>query len=402
MNNLFILFIIISVVQIVYSVNSISINQQIYINNNNNNNNNKHIDIGEEIKYIIESELFDFILIKELEKKVFACPCQDESLCQVLQTPPREEIVGFILDNDMDFYQQYVNWQNLTSVIVPLSNSTNPEIICLAHQHKVRVHHMVDWPGSWDLVTQNEWLRQNLYLVKQFNADGLNLDFEMPLHSNETELLNIFVQRISKLLHKMNPYIQLSYDVDLEPPGNLDVQTVGLELDFWFIMAYDCSWNSNPLGPNSPLPAVVDGLQYYLQFLHVNPWQLVLGLPWYGYYGQCVQTESIFNSTCETPTYKYPMSYSYINIYQILQTDQNSGELWNNQSMTPYVNYQVGGSIYQVQYDNPISIFYKVQYAKSQHIRGVGVWRLDFLDQSPNNSTINSMYDSLSSFLHKD
>lgn len=47
-----------------------------------------------------------------------------------------------------------------------------------------------------------------------------------------------------------------------------------------------------------------------------------------------------------------------------------------------YLAFQVGNGTVELRYDDPLSLLYKIVYAKMAGIAGVGMWTANFLDYS--------------------
>lgn len=340
--------------------------------------------------------LYIFIIIYQIKFIEGDCVCEDQSLCGVRNYPWRNEVVGFSSSNNYTQLKEKVDWSRITTLVLVLNENTDPRIICLAHSHGVRVHHRVPFPGySYD--AQNPWLVSNLRLVKEFKVDGLNLDFEMNSNDFQSQIVNELVMRINQLLYLIDPNIQLTYDIPLSP-NELDYEFLSKALDYYLVMAYDLNFHTNPLAPNSPLNIVEEGVDFLLSKLKIPASKLVLGLPWYGYYGQCqgmTSQSKLGFQTCNLPSYQIPPSMTYQDILLNLMKLDNSGQLWDPQTMTPYLNWKdENGNIYQIRYDNPRSISQKVSYAKKLKLRGVGVWRIDSIFQL-NDQSAKLMWYSL-------
>ena len=70
-----------------------------------------------------------------------------------------------------------------------------------------------------------------------------------------------------------------------------------------------------------------------------------------------------------------------------------SGRVWDEESKTPYFNYQESDQTewYQVWYDDPQSLAIKYQVARGLGLAGLGFWTGNFLDYN-NQSMVEEMW----------
>ena len=65
---------------------------------------------------------------------------------------------------------------------------------------------------------------------------------------------------------------------------------------------------------------------------------------------------------------------SYNNIKNFL-SDSDAEIFWNNTSLTPWI-LESNDNIYQIHYENPQSVSYKVQVIKDAHLGGLAIWAI--------------------------
>ena len=148
--------------------------------------------------------------------------------------------------------------------------------------------------------------------------------------------------------------------------------------------------------PNSPLPAVESGLRHYLTALRIQPSQLVLAMPFYGYDipcqdggdpGACALAGSWSNTAFQT-------SYATI-LRELLPTAIGGASRWNASAASPYFDYTLAGQRHRVFYDNPKSIGLKVALARRLGLGGVSVWTADCLPYEADPGAAAAMWAAL-------
>ena len=353
------------------------------------------------------------ILVKFASSSI--CDCANETLCHVM--PAAEKVVlGF--STGFDNYKLY-DWSRLNTIAPFTQDGKIPmEFICYAHSHGVSV--LMPPKISKDVVLNasrhSEAVSDILKDVQTNVVDGVNFDFELPLTSDEAKLYTMLVSETRAALHSINKLYQVSVDVAWSPDciDGRCYDYIGLSQasDYLVIMAY--AEQSQMPGPpcfanaNSPFNQTASGIQAY--FKHgVNESLLVLGLPWYGYNYTClsvdshenrcrIQEESFRNAKCSDAA-GHPLPYSYFT--SLLQNDENLRE-WNSDTLSPYIMLYSHNTFYQLWYDDPISLGFKYDMARSLELRGIGFWNMDLMDYSdtPQNVIMRrEMWEAIDVFL---
>jgi di-N-acetylchitobiase len=162
----------------------------------------------------------------------------------------------------------------------------------------VRVVWLADLPAAQLLNSTytDAWVAAQVSFVVQNSLDGINVDMEDPITDSKTSLA--FTKVVGSLTEQMHAAIQgsqVSVDLAWSPDciDNRCYDYLGLSQasDFSFIMSYDTRsqiWDTGNCiaAANSPLPGVQAGYQNFTA-VGVNPAQMILGVPWYGYDYQC-------------------------------------------------------------------------------------------------------------------
>ena len=322
------------------------------------------------------------------------CDCANETLCHVMPAPEKV-VLGF--STGFDNYKHY-DWSRLNTIASFTHDGKIPmEFICYAHSHGVSV--LMPPKISKDVVLNasrhSEAVSDILKDVQTNVVDGVNFDFELPLTSDEAKLYTMFVSETRAALHSINKLYQVSVDVAWSPDciDGRCYDYIGLSQasDYLVIMAYD--EQSQMPGPpcfanaNSPFNQTASGIQAY--FKHgVNESLLVLALPWYGYNYTCLSVDSHDRCQIQEKSYRnakcsdaagHQLPYSH---FMKLSQDGNNIRRWNSDAMTPFFMVESLSSTYQLWYDDPISLAFKYEMARSLNLRGIALFNIDAMDYS--------------------
>ena len=143
------------------------------------------------------------------------------------------------------------------------------------------------------------------------------------------------------------------------------------------------SWDEHA---NAPLLGLSDGIAQY-QRLHVDPSQLVIALPWYGYRFTCANNSR--GAFCEIQgdqVHGCPRSACpQISFGQIesLRTNRTAvGPVrWDNSTTSVFFDWFNGSGVrHQVWYDNAETLAIKCAWAGRARLRGVGTFLATMLE----------------------
>lgn len=330
------------------------------------------------------------------------CTCENEAWCQPMASLTSKEVFAFMNGCKKEVWSTF-DWNKLTTLAV--SDCFDPELICFAHQHHVRVVLFGACPTNYLLneTAREEWIQEKLNLVQEHHLDGYNIDFEDPVEETSplVDGLTSLANETAQKFHKAIPSSQVTFDVAWSPHGIdgrwYNYLKLSEVVDFLFVMSYDeqsqifdseCTARAN-----SDIRKTEEGLVEYID-LGINPHKLVLGVPWYGYNYHCINTSE--NGTCyieEVPFRGVNCSdaaghqYSYSTIVETFLPSSTTGRLWNSDSQSPYFDYvdPASQNIQQVWYDDPQSLGEKYDLAMRYNLHGVGMWSAEQVSYS--NST---------------
>jgi di-N-acetylchitobiase len=292
---------------------------------------------------------------------------------------------------DKDLWPHY-NFTHLTTIA---TSYQDPKLICYAHARNVRVVYLSSLNSSElsDVNYREKWVTDQIKLVKETYADGINLDFEGPIaqDSQMRDDFSLIIRNLNNRMKNQIPGSQLSIDVGWAPgciDGRCyDVHTIAQYVDLMMVMSYDES--SQVMGPciamaNSPPIKTFQGILEYINN-GIPRDKLVMGMPWYGYDYPCLRINSA--GECELASAPFRgiacsdavgKEIGYGSIYPDMVKSSLTGRVFNNTFKTPMFNYKTSnGALHQVWYDDPESLGIKFHYAAQSKLRGLAVWNFD-------------------------
>ncbi|MBN2543818.1 hypothetical protein JXI42_13240 [bacterium] len=291
-------------------------------------------------------------------------------------TPPRWDLVSTIAYFGVD--------ADSSGSLTTLHGWPVWDLINDAHANGVEVDLVCcffDWDGSQvHYLLNTPTARRNLItnLINQVeagNADGINIDFELPALGDATPLMN-FMCELSESLQARIPGAKLSIDVPaVDWRGTFLLDDLAPCCDIFFIMGYDYHWSAAPTtGPVAPLddPGETYDISYTLD--HYTSLgsgvreKLILGLPLYGFDWLCSGTSRGASTTGSGDAIFY---------YEAIADTFTYGHYFDWNAPAPWYLY---GSYHQVWYDDTMSLGPKYQFILDENLLGVGFWALGYDD----------------------
>jgi len=231
---------------------------------------------------------------------------------------------------------------------------------------------------------RQRYLREVIDFAKQYNYDGVDIDWEFPKKGQEALLVQ-FVKELHNALQtwRKDAVLTMAVPAAYWSGQYFDVPKLVPYIDYWNIMSYDFhgSWGHagflSPLYPTSNDP--VDGDKYNLQY-SLNYWlqrgvpkaNILMGIPCYG---RAFATKSWGTKTDEKPMYN---AITYRQILPLL--DAGWEKHWDDEARVPWIG--LPGTDQRISYEDPQSVRLKAQWAKNQGIGGVFFWEIsqDYLN----------------------
>lgn len=250
-------------------------------------------------------------------------------------------------------------------------------VVDSAHAHGVKAHLVIIVFNADDIHSilttyRDQAINTILEQVDLGNADGVNIDFELP-YASDREALNTFMTLLADSLHARGK--ELTIDVTaVNWSDRFDPLTLAQVTDGLFIMGYDYHWTgSDEAGPVAPLTGwgynVTGSVQYWVTQSGNARDKIILGVPYYGYDWPTVGPNPYSSTVGSGSAVLYETAYYESQVY---------GLLWDNESQTPWYHYQVGSQWHQTWFDNDSSLGLKYDLVNSQDLQGTGMWALTY------------------------
>ena len=240
---------------------------------------------------------------------------------------------------------------------------------------------------------QVELVDQLVSLARQYQFDGINLDFEPQSLAGsqiQTQLVE-FVRRLKQTA----PDLEISIDIYASSGTRAriwDLKQLDQQVDYFVFMGYDLVTSESPAaGPHAPIYGQGQWGKYDLNSSLSSVWQqvsaqkLIISLPFYGYRWQTINQD-----LGSTSVQGQSDSIWYHHILQLLDKCQQAELLQcqtgiDQTSLTAWLVYQdpEDNQWYQVWYDNPQTLPYKLELVQTYQAAGIAVWALGY-DQPEN------------------
>lgn len=225
---------------------------------------------------------------------------------------------------------------------------------------------------------QANFINTLISLLKERNADGVNIDFEaIPRRSRVA--FNNFIIDLSSSLKSVRSDYRITLAVPAMDFDNVyDIFQLNQYIDTYVIMGYEFyGANSKVAGPISPLYSGQTWWNYSLETA-VNEYlaagvpnsKLLLGLP---YYGAEWETQDLRFPSKAKRFIRYPM-------YRNIRKDHyTSGCCEDEVSKSKFFVYRDKRNNYrQIWYEDSVSLGYKYDYVIDNNLGGIGIWALGY------------------------
>eukprot|EP01084_Bolivina_argentea_P104182 186568_1 len=157
-----------------------------------------------------------------------------------------------------------------------------------------------------------EWIQQTFEQVEYYHFDGITFDYESPMFATDissqqyVDIINETTQYFHTNMPGSQTSVCVAWTSDLCDGREYSYYDLSLVSDLLYIMDYDTqsqNWQHQCLAAaNAPFQGMQRGVQSYLN-LGIDPYKLILGVPWYGYNYTCdmTQMESKTSKYCPIP-----------------------------------------------------------------------------------------------------
>ena len=295
-----------------------------------------------------------------------------------------------------DYYSEYVNAPDRTGETLDGVNVVSPSFFSIlkgsngeinnnaerggdkyiewAHNNNYQVWAMFSNNSLRDTTSQilndyekRETMIENLIdLVKEYNVDGVNVDFEN-MNDEDKDVYSRFLIELAPRLKILGK--TLSVDVTA-PDGSetwslcFDRNTISNVADYIVFMAYDqYGVSSSKAGTTAGYDWVETNIKKFLGQEDVDPDKIILGIPLY----MRLWKEEDGEVTSKVVNIK--------DMYDNLPENQVAN--WDDKLKQYYVEYEDDGATYKMWIENDKSIGEKINLAKRYNIAGIAFWEKD-------------------------
>lgn len=209
-----------------------------------------------------------------------------------------------------------------------------------------------------------------LELVKDYDMDGLNIDFENVYLKDKDKLVQ-FVRELVPVFHDHD--LVVSMDVTVKSLSEnwsmfYDRKALGEVLDYMAIMAYDEHWGSSPIsGSVASIGWVEKGIQGILE--EVPSEKLLLGMPLY----TRVWTETPKDEEVKVTSRAVGME----TVNEILDKYDLEKE-WDETTGQNYVEYRRGEKTNKIWIEDEVSLKLKYELIHKYDLAGAALWSRGF------------------------
>lgn len=225
---------------------------------------------------------------------------------------------------------------------------------------------------------QKNLIRNLITLIKERNADGVNIDFE-GIRAKDKEELNNFIIDLSTSLKIENSNYKVTVAIPAFDFNSVyNISDIEAHVDVFVIMGYEFHGvRSKTAGPIAPLTSgnrwsplnLEKSVDEYL-VAGITPHKLVLALPYYGVEWQTYDLK--FPSKAKS----FERYHTYRNIKKITK---NYSCVIDEPSLSKYYAYRDFNNNYrQIWFDDSTTLSMKYDWVKEKKIGGVGIWALGY------------------------
>ena len=293
-----------------------------------------------------------------------------------------------------DYYSEYVSAPTRTGKIIGV-NVVSPSFFYMTKYSTTNVYENVENEGIayvnwahgngyqvWPMLTNSNMsetskmlsdyksrenvINQIIKYIKQYNLDGINIDFEGMYEADK--------DNFSRLLIEIRPRLNeigavLSVDVtapDGAPEWSLcyDRYTIGKVADYVMFMAYDqYGVSATKAGTTAGHNWVEANVKKFLGQEEVKAEKIILGIPFYTRVWKEINGNVIS---------------SVVNIGNVNNLiPSNATKTWNEDLQQYYVEYKKGGATYKIWVEDEKSIEAKLDLVSKYNLGGAAYWEYD-------------------------
>lgn len=220
--------------------------------------------------------------------------------------------------------------------------------------------------------TRMNVIRQLIHFAETYKLQGINIDFEN-VYQEDKDRVTQFVREMTPFLHEQG--LVVSIDVTIRGGSPmwslfLDREALGKTVDYMMVMTYDEHWASSPIaGSVASLPWTEKGIADIIQYDHVPPSKLLLGVPYY---------TRIWSETTENGKTKVSSKAVGMAAVNKLIADKKLKPVFDEKTGQDYVEYMENGELKKIWIENEKSMRARMEIVRKYDLAGVASWRRGF------------------------
>ena len=217
-----------------------------------------------------------------------------------------------------------------------------------------------------DYKSRENVINQIIKYIKQYNLDGINIDFE-GMYETDKDNFSRFLIEIRPRLNEIGAV--LSVDVtapDGAPEWSLcyDRYTIGKVADYVMFMAYDqYGVSATKAGTTAGHNWVEANVKKFLGQEEVKAEKIILGIPFYTRVWKEINGNVISNVV------------NIGNVNNVIPS--NATKTWDEDLQQYYVEYKKGGATYKIWVEDEKSIEAKLDLVSKYNLGGAAYWEYD-------------------------
>lgn len=324
-------------------------------------------------------EVIGFLPSWMLAKKAKVYP---EKLTQIiyfgLGVTEDGDIIKYKEDNTPVLEWTYLNANEFSKVRQEAEKHKVKILVALKNFDNSKIDKLVGSRTATSRFTQ-----QVAALVDEHNLDGVNIDFEYVTKTDfpTARYFNRFLETLTTELKAKNPNLIVSVDINatgvIKDPA-YDLVKIGELADQVILMGYDFhrtgSYNA---GPVAPIAAGI--LEHSITKAYnslkgrIPEEKVILGLPFYGYEWQTVNTNYKSITVANTGALA-----TWGRVHDLIKSRDDVQINWEEKAQSPWLIYRQSGAIKQIYYENEKSLAAKLDFVKKNKLSGIAIWALGY------------------------
>ncbi|EGC35110.1 hypothetical protein DICPUDRAFT_98003 [Dictyostelium purpureum] len=303
-----------------------------------------------------------------------------------------KENIFYAQSNDLNFYKNnFIYWSKIDTLIINPNNKYLKEVVCTSHQNNVRTVLLIGQQELLDYSRSN--FTKLVTLIEANGSDGMVVN----IASNVNITYMNEIKKLYKLLKTKNKNYYFSIALPLTWNMDTNCSEMLVNCDYLILQSFN---SNNYTGVKDYIDGNSIPGDYFRNLLYKN-WlekyifikdKIIIGLSLIGTQKCCSPgggRNNVFNlNYCEKVANSKQTEISYFDIYNYIIGNGIgyflSGELWNFKTHTPFLNYinnNEKDKLYQIQYENTKSLFYKIS---NTGIGGISFWKIETFSNLPN------------------